>query len=194
MVDWMVGSSTILFGVFGRLGVLIFKYKRELGRHFSTALISWCISLIPLAALGYLSMQGVDQGAHLGGFVAGILSTWMIVQPYSFAELNKPLSLKGKVFLVALLALLVLSLVKKRWFHCSPYSHSRLTLSSAPVSQTVNYLSPTFQLSPIFHSQDLHVRDNCAYVSGSTRWTMHHASRTGCQRSLRRRRAGQKKG
>jgi rhomboid protease GluP len=111
MVDWMVGSSTILFGVFGGLGVLIFKYRRELGRHFSTALISWCISLIPLTTLGYLSMQGVDQGAHLGGFVAGILSTWIIVQPYSFAELNKPLSLVGKVFLVALLALLVLSLV-----------------------------------------------------------------------------------
>jgi len=113
MVDWMVGSSTFLFGVFGGLGVLILKYRRELHRHFSTAMTSWCISLIPLTTLGYLSMEKVDQGAHVGGLVAGILSTLIIVYPYSITELNKPLSLKGKVFLVVLLAVFGLSLIKE---------------------------------------------------------------------------------
>ncbi len=113
IVDWMVGSSTILFGVFGGLGVLILLYRRELHRHFITALISWCICLIPLTTLGYLSMEKVDQGAHLGGFVAGILSTLIIVYPFSFAELNKPLSWQGKVFLAVLLAIFVLCLINE---------------------------------------------------------------------------------
>ena len=113
MVDWMVGSSTILFGVFGGLGVLILKYRRELHQHFSTALISWCICLIPLTTLGYLSLEKVDQGAHVGGFVAGMLSTLILVIPYSYAELKEPLSLKGKVFLAVLLAVCGLSLVKE---------------------------------------------------------------------------------
>lgn len=111
MVDWMVGSSTILFGVVGGLGVLILKYRKELHRHFITALISWCICLIPLTTLGYLSMEKVDQGAHIGGFVAGIISTLIIVHPFSISEPNKPLSLIGKVFLVVLLGVFVLSLI-----------------------------------------------------------------------------------
>ncbi len=113
MVDWMVGSSTILFGVFGGLGVLIIKYRRGLGRHFVTALISWCISLIPLTTLGYLSMEKVDQGAHVGGFVVGILATLILVYPFSITELNKPLGVKGKVLLVVLLAVFGLSLIKE---------------------------------------------------------------------------------
>lgn len=113
MVDWMVGSSTILFGVFGGLGVLILKYRKELHQHFITALISWCVSIIPLTTLGYLSMEIVDQGAHVGGFVAGILTTLIIVYPYSIMELNKSLSLKGKIFLVVLLAIFGLSMIKE---------------------------------------------------------------------------------
>ncbi len=113
MVDWMVGSSTILFGVFGGLGVLIFRYRRELHRHFITALISWCICLIPLITLGYLSMEKVDQGAHVGGFVAGILATLILVYLHSITELNKPLGVKGKVLLVVLLAVFGLSLIKE---------------------------------------------------------------------------------
>ncbi len=113
IVDWMVGSSTILFGVFGGLGVLILLYRRELHQHFITALISWCICLIPLTTLGYLSMEKVDQGAHVGGFVLGILSTLILTYPYSMTERNKPLSLKGKVFLFVLLAIFGLSFIKE---------------------------------------------------------------------------------
>ena len=58
-------------------------------------------------------MEKVDQGAHAGGLVAGILSTLIIVYPYSITELNKPLSLKGKIFLVVLLVVFGLSLIKE---------------------------------------------------------------------------------
>lgn len=113
IVDWMVGSSTILFGVFGGLGVLILKYRRELHRHFITALISWCISLISLTTLGYLSMENVDQGAHVGGFVVGVLSTLIMAYPCSIAGRNKPLGLKGNVFLIVLLTFFGLGFLKE---------------------------------------------------------------------------------
>lgn len=113
IVGWMVGSSTVLFGVFGGLGVLIIKYRKELHRHFITLVISWCVSLIPMSTLGYLSLSHVDQGAHIGGFFAGILSTWMFVHPYSITELHKPPSVKVIVSLIMLLGLFVLSIIKE---------------------------------------------------------------------------------
>ncbi len=113
MVDWMVGSSTILFGVFGGLGVLILKYRKELHHYFIPLAISWCVSLIPMCTLGYLSLEKVDQGAHVGGFVAGILSTLIMAYPYSMAEINKPPGLKVRVFLFMLLAVFGLSFIKE---------------------------------------------------------------------------------
>ncbi len=113
IVDWMVGSSTILFGVFGGLGILIIKYRKELNRYFIPLVISWCISLIPMCTLGYLSLARVDQGAHVGGFFAGILTTWIMVYPYSMREINKPSSLRVRLFLVLLLAVFVLSIMKE---------------------------------------------------------------------------------
>ena len=113
MVDWMVGSSTILFGVFGGLGVLIVKYRRELHQYFIPAAISWCISLIPLVTLGYLSLKIVDQGAHAGGFVAGVLSTSILAYPHSLTELNKRPSWMVRVILIVLLVVFGLSLIKE---------------------------------------------------------------------------------
>jgi rhomboid protease GluP len=113
MVDWMVGSSTILFGVFGGLGVLILKNRRKFHRFFVPVVISWWISLILLSTLGYISLAHVDQGAHVGGMVAGILSTLIIIYPYSMLEISKPLSLKGRFCLIVLLAIFVFSFIKE---------------------------------------------------------------------------------
>jgi membrane associated rhomboid family serine protease len=113
MVDWMVGSSTILFGVFGGLGVLVVKYKRELHKLFIAAVISWCINFILLSTLGYLSLSIVDQGAHVGGFVAGTLTTWILVYSYSTTEINKTPGFRVRVLLMVLLAVFGLSVFKE---------------------------------------------------------------------------------
>jgi rhomboid protease GluP len=113
MVYCMVGSSTILFGVFGGLGVLIVKYRGELHRFLIPAVIIWCISLILLSTLGYISLEIVDQGAHAGGIVAGILSTWIIVYPYSISEIKKPLTLRLRILLIVLLSVFGLSFIKE---------------------------------------------------------------------------------
>jgi membrane associated rhomboid family serine protease len=113
IVDWMVGSSTILFGVFGGLGVLILKYRRELDRYFLTAAISWCISLLLMSTLGHLSLSHVDHGAHVGGMAAGMLSTWNMVSGHAMPQINEPLNWKVRALLTVLLAIFSLSLIKE---------------------------------------------------------------------------------
>ena len=113
MVDWMVGSSTILFGVYGGLGVLILTFRKELGRHLISAAIGWCITVGLSSTLGYISLEHVDQGAHIGGFAAGGLSTLWMVRGHSLAELAGPPGTRGKIFLFALIAVLLLGLVRE---------------------------------------------------------------------------------
>lgn len=113
IVDWMVGSSTILFGVFGGIGVLVFKNRRTLHRHFLLVAISWCVSLILLSTLGYLSLQYVDQGAHIGGIAAGILATWLLTDAHSSAEERKPLSFRARAALIVLIAVFGISFIKE---------------------------------------------------------------------------------
>jgi rhomboid protease GluP len=87
MVRYMVGASTILFGVFGGLGVLIYKYRKLLNRYYLAISIAWVIELIILCTAGYISLKIVDQGAHLGGFIAGIAATCLLTNKKTFSEL-----------------------------------------------------------------------------------------------------------
>lgn len=101
-VQYMVGSSTILFGVYGALGVLIIKYRHELGRHFILITIIWLINLVFSVLAGYLSLEIVDQGAHIGGFIAGALVTFFITRGISITELQAPISPRMKLIAVTL--------------------------------------------------------------------------------------------
>lgn len=111
MVDWMVGSSTILFGVYGGLGVVILTYRRELGRRLVPAAIGWCVTVVLSSTLGYVSLEHVDHGAHIGGFAAGALATFWMVRGRSPAELTGPHGPKGTAVLLALIAALLIGLV-----------------------------------------------------------------------------------
>lgn len=113
IVDWMVGASTILFGVFGGLGVVLLKYRNELKGQFLPFFIAWWITLIPMCTLGYLSLRYVDQGAHIGGFLAGILATWVMLRPYSTTRIHPTQGVKARVLMVVLLAVFVLSCIKE---------------------------------------------------------------------------------
>lgn len=109
MVQWMVGSSTILFGTFGGLGVLLVKYRKEAAARFVPAIITWIVCLVLLATLGYLSLDVVDQGAHIGGITAGIVTTWVLVAPGSVKEIKKPLSNGAWILQVLLLIVFALA-------------------------------------------------------------------------------------
>jgi rhomboid protease GluP len=112
IVEWMVGSSTILFGTFGGLGALLLKYRKEINRLFIPAFFIWCVCLILLSTLGYLSLDVVDQGAHIGGITAGTITTFILVELDSVKQIQ-PLKLKSLIFLIALLIIFGLSVVKE---------------------------------------------------------------------------------
>ena len=113
IVDWMVGASTILFGVFGGLGVVLIHCRKQLGRQFLPLLIAWGITLIPMTTLGYLSLTVVDQGAHAGGFIAGILSTWLLLPPDPAATMQTPPSATARLVMIILLALFAFSVLQE---------------------------------------------------------------------------------
>ena len=75
MVFGMVGSSTIVFGVCGGLGVVLIKYGKGLGRYLVIGYIIWFVDFVILCFAGYLSLRVVDQGAHVGGFIFGMIGT-----------------------------------------------------------------------------------------------------------------------
>ena len=88
MVSGMVGSSTIVFGVFGGLGILLIKYGKGLGRYVIIGYIVWFVDFIILCFAGYLSLKVVDQGAHLGGFIFGMIGTILMTYKCSYAEIR----------------------------------------------------------------------------------------------------------
>lgn len=53
-VNVMVGASTILFGVFGAIGMLILRYQHELGKYSMLITIIWLIDVITSAMAGYM--------------------------------------------------------------------------------------------------------------------------------------------
>jgi membrane associated rhomboid family serine protease len=112
-VQVMVGASTILFGVYGALGTLIFKYRTVLGRFFKLIIAIWLFDLIVIIAAGYISLKVVDEGAHIGGFIAGALISIYITHGQALEELHNPLSLRMKNILTILVALFGISFCKE---------------------------------------------------------------------------------
>lgn len=116
LIGWvssMVGSSTILFGVYGALGALVLKYRKPLGRYFALAAIIWTINLIVIIAGGYISLGTVDQGAHIGGFVAGVISALCIAHGRSLDELRSPAGLRLKIVTLAFVAVFIFCFLKE---------------------------------------------------------------------------------
>ncbi len=75
------GASGAIFGVYGALLAYLWQQRhtverREFLRLFWGALIFAGITIV----LG-LNITGIDNGAHIGGFIAGVLSGGALVQP-----------------------------------------------------------------------------------------------------------------
>lgn len=112
-VQVMVGASTILFGVYGALGILIFRYRQELGKYFTLITTIWLINLVGSVLAGYISLKIVDQGAHIGGFIAGALVTIYVTHGRCLKELQNPISLRMKISLITLVAIFGISFFKE---------------------------------------------------------------------------------
>jgi rhomboid protease GluP len=74
IVPWTVGASSILFGVFGALGALLLLHRRNLHGWFWILGSLWICDLAFLSVAGYVSLQTVDHGAHVGGLISGTIA------------------------------------------------------------------------------------------------------------------------
>ena len=113
MVQFTVGSSTILFGVYGALGVLLLRYRLNLNRYFYVLAALWIFELVVISVSGYISLKVVDQGAHIGGFIAGVLTMLCVTRDHTIYDLRGPVSLTIKIVLIAMSALFIIGFIKE---------------------------------------------------------------------------------
>jgi rhomboid protease GluP len=104
------GASTALFGLVGVLFVFGIKYRKELPAEFKRAFGFGMLPMIVLnVVMGYVAGEqlGVDNAAHLGGLVAGVVLALFV----SYKRPGEPprRALPWRVVQVALLALVAAS-------------------------------------------------------------------------------------
>jgi len=88
-----VGASAAIFGIFGALMVL--AYRRGISLMQS--------GLLPILLLNFfftLTLPGISLGGHLGGFVAGAICGWLVVELHGRRG-RQPLALLGCLVLAA---------------------------------------------------------------------------------------------
>jgi len=96
-----VGASGGLLGLIGFLAVLGSKRKQVLPPGFAKSL---AINVAIIAAMGILAFSIIDNAAHLGGFLAGIILGYYLVNP---REQSLPLQDGTKIKAAGILALIV---------------------------------------------------------------------------------------
>ncbi len=89
VVPWMVGASTILYGVYGALGALLLRYRRNHESLFTKRLAIWLSIILASNIIPIFVLDRVDHGAHIGGFAGGFVTTWIITTSCSLQELRE---------------------------------------------------------------------------------------------------------
>jgi rhomboid protease GluP len=95
------GASGALFGLFGVLFVVGFKYRRELPPAFRRAFGSGVLPVIAINLFIGFTVPFIDNAAHLGGLVTGALLA--LVVPYQGPERRRGTPLDRVLFAACLL-------------------------------------------------------------------------------------------
>jgi membrane associated rhomboid family serine protease len=92
----VAGASTALYGLLGGLGVVLIARKQDLRGLVTLLVINVLISVL---------VPGISIAGHLGGFVAGVLSSGVLV----LARKNPPLQIAGTAVLAVALVVVALA-------------------------------------------------------------------------------------
>ena len=95
-----VGASGAIFGLFGALLVFGYHYRVYLGNTLRSQIIPLILFNL---ALGFLE-PGIDNGAHIGGLVGGILITMAMGVKY---KENKTERTNGLILSIIVLGFLI---------------------------------------------------------------------------------------
>jgi hypothetical protein len=118
------GASGALFGLFGVLFVVGFKYRRELPPAFRRAFGSGILPVIAINLFIGFTVPFIDNAAHLGGLVTGALLALAV--PYQGPERRRGSWLDRLVFTACLLVV--------AWCFLRAYQVS-LTLTPRPAAR-----------------------------------------------------------
>lgn len=84
-----VGASGALFGLLGGLGVIQLRFKDTLPLSFQQSR-KWWVIVLGLNALLPMFIESIDWCAHVGGFVGGVIATWLMLIGHKEIPLTKP--------------------------------------------------------------------------------------------------------
>ncbi len=103
------GASGAIFGLYGALLIFVFRERRNLHpREFRW--LFWAASGFSAATIvfGFL-VTGIDNAAHIGGFLTGLLSGLLLLRPL---DATQHVPWRGRVFAGAALVLAVGALIR----------------------------------------------------------------------------------
>jgi rhomboid protease GluP len=112
IVNDMVGASNIMLGMLASLGVLILKYRKDLGNRFLLFVLIWVVNFILVNTIGLFESFKIDYGAHAGGFVLGLITTVVLVKGKKIGNIHSELGRKGKVFLFVSIIITIVCIIK----------------------------------------------------------------------------------
>lgn len=72
-----VGASGAIFGIVGAYGIFLLRNRKEFGVSVNPVLTNLAIVLVINIIFGLL-IPGIDQGAHVGGLIAGVAIGWVL--------------------------------------------------------------------------------------------------------------------
>jgi rhomboid protease GluP len=97
-----VGASTALFGILGSFGYLHWKYySTEISFEFKESKI-WLISMLVIIVFLPFYIRNIDWAAHVGGFLGGLLVTFILYKNVTSFKINAPVSLRIKIISILL--------------------------------------------------------------------------------------------
>ena len=79
--DVSVGASGAVFGIVGAYSVFMVMHRKAFGRR-STPIIVWLVLIIGVNLGLGLVIPGVDNYAHVGGLVSGVMLGWLFAPFY----------------------------------------------------------------------------------------------------------------
>ena len=111
------GASGAIFGIYGALLTFLWHERTSIVRHEFRWLF-WGASVFSIAtiALGFI-VPGIDNSAHIGGFLTGILSSILLSQSIEVKPVTVKIRLLAAAAIVLACVLLVLNIPapKYRW-------------------------------------------------------------------------------
>jgi len=101
-----VGASGAVFGVAGALVAGVLQHRASLPKAFSTQTLSGFSVYLALSLVQGFSRPGIDNAAHVGGLIAGILIAWVLPERFDLQRYRA--QRRPRMALVAMAAALVL--------------------------------------------------------------------------------------